>query len=123
MYKKEDLIKSNIFYWSSLVEGCIIEQVWTKLKILFSVLAKTNAGSTKANRRYPKSCLGHIFNYKLGCFVGRLHLWAIMEHVKITHLIAPSTYVFMHALNSLPVPTIPMMQSYHNLLSSSTPEA
>ena len=26
------------------------------------------AGSAKANRREPKSCLGRVFKYKLGCF-------------------------------------------------------
>ncbi len=25
-------------------------------------------GSAKANRREPKTCLGRVFNYKLGCF-------------------------------------------------------
>jgi hypothetical protein len=25
-------------------------------------------GSAKANRREPKTCLGQVFNYKLGCF-------------------------------------------------------
>jgi hypothetical protein len=25
-------------------------------------------GSTKANRREPKTCLGQVVNYKLGCF-------------------------------------------------------
>ncbi len=27
-------------------------------------------GSVKANGREPKSCLGQVFNYKLGCFDG-----------------------------------------------------
>ncbi len=26
------------------------------------------AGSVKANGREPKTCLGQVFNYKLGCF-------------------------------------------------------
>jgi hypothetical protein len=26
------------------------------------------AGSEKANGREPKTCLGRVFNYKLGCF-------------------------------------------------------
>ncbi len=26
------------------------------------------AGSAKANGREPKTCLGRVFNYKLGCF-------------------------------------------------------
>jgi hypothetical protein len=25
-------------------------------------------GSTKADRREPKTCLGQVFSYKLGCF-------------------------------------------------------
>ena len=30
---------------------------------------KVQMGSTKANGREPKSCLGRVFNFKLGCFV------------------------------------------------------
>ncbi len=41
-------------------------------------------GSAKANRREPKTCLGRVFSYKLGCFNNvhvfihvdvRPHLW------------------------------------------------
>ena len=36
------------------------------------------AGSAKANGREPKSCLGRVFNFKLGHFV----LYAIAWHIK-----------------------------------------
>ncbi len=26
------------------------------------------SGNTKASGREPKTCFGHVFNYKLGCF-------------------------------------------------------
>jgi hypothetical protein len=29
---------------------------------------KDHTGSAKANGREPKTCLGRVFNYKLGCF-------------------------------------------------------
>jgi hypothetical protein len=31
--------------------------------------SEAKAGSTKANGKEPKSCLGQVFNFKLGCFV------------------------------------------------------
>jgi hypothetical protein len=31
-------------------------------------MTSTKAGSAKANRREPKTCLGQVFSYKLGCF-------------------------------------------------------
>jgi len=35
-------------------------------------------GSEKANGREPKSCLGRVFNFKLGHFV----LYAIAQHIQ-----------------------------------------
>jgi hypothetical protein len=37
----------------------------------------TTAGSMKANGREPKSCLGQVFNLKLGCFVMCTIAWSI----------------------------------------------
>ncbi len=51
-----------------------------KIGIIFSLIVKfycsnaishllsTYLESTKANGREPKTCLGLVFNYKLGCF-------------------------------------------------------
>jgi hypothetical protein len=38
------------------------------------------AGSTKANGREPKSCLGRVFNFKLGHFVMYVIAWHIQKH-------------------------------------------
>jgi hypothetical protein len=35
-------------------------------------------GSTKANERVPKTCLGRVFNYKLGCFDG-VHVFIYVD--------------------------------------------
>ncbi len=37
-----------------------------------------STGSTKANRREPKSCLGRVFNFKLGHFV----MYATARHIQ-----------------------------------------
>ncbi len=42
-------------------------------------------GSAKANRREPKTCLGQVFNYKLGCFDD--------VHILIYVLIMPTSIV------------------------------
>jgi hypothetical protein len=36
--------------------------------VMLNVVAPGKAGNTKANGREPKSCLGRVFNFKLGCF-------------------------------------------------------
>jgi hypothetical protein len=36
-----------------------------------------DVGSAKANGREPKSCLGRVFNFKLGCFVICTIAWPI----------------------------------------------
>jgi hypothetical protein len=36
-------------------------------------------GSVKANRREPKSCLGRVFNFKLGCLQNVYNLWPIQK--------------------------------------------
>ncbi len=36
------------------------------------------SGSTKAKWREPKSCLGRVFNFELGCFV----MYAIARHIQ-----------------------------------------
>ncbi len=38
------------------------------------------AGSAKANGREPKSCLGQVFNFKLGHFVMYAMAWSIQKH-------------------------------------------
>jgi len=37
-------------------------------------------GSTKANGREPKSCLGRVFNSKLGHFAMYAIAWHIQKH-------------------------------------------
>ncbi len=37
-------------------------------------------GSAKANGREPKSCLGRVFNFKLGPFVMYVIAWHIQKH-------------------------------------------
>jgi hypothetical protein len=41
------------------------------------ILLSTSTGSMKANRREPKSCLGQVLNFKLGCFVMYITPWHI----------------------------------------------
>jgi hypothetical protein len=41
------------------------------------VCCKLKPGSVKANRREPKSCLGWVFNFKLGCFVICTTAWPL----------------------------------------------
>ncbi len=38
-----------------------------KMTFLYCECIPTHAGSTRANRREPKSCLGWVFSFKLGC--------------------------------------------------------
>jgi hypothetical protein len=40
-------------------------------------------GSTKANGREPKSCLGRVFNFKLGCFVMCTIAWPIQARLSL----------------------------------------
>jgi len=40
-------------------------------------------GNTKANRRDPLSCLGQVFNSKLGCFSYECELHGIDKHAHI----------------------------------------
>jgi len=37
-------------------------------------------GSAEANGREPKSCLGRVFNFKLGHFVMHAIAWHIQKH-------------------------------------------
>jgi hypothetical protein len=37
-------------------------------------------GSAKANGKEPKSCLGRVFNFKLGPFVMYVIAWHIQKH-------------------------------------------
>jgi hypothetical protein len=37
----------------------------------------------QAYRRRRKSSLGHVFNYKLGCFLLQLQLYGVHKHVHI----------------------------------------
>jgi hypothetical protein len=39
-----------------------------------------NLGSAKGNGREPKSCLGRVFNFKLGPFVMYAMAWHIQKH-------------------------------------------
>ncbi len=41
---------------------------------------RNNPGRTKANGREPKSCLGRVFNFKLGPFVMYVIAWHIQKH-------------------------------------------
>ncbi len=47
----------------------------------FYVSLKEPPGSAKANGRKPKSCLGQVFNFKLGHFVMYAMAWYIQKHV------------------------------------------
>ncbi len=40
-------------------------------------------GSSEANRREPKSCLGWVFNFKLGCFVMYAIPWDIQARLSL----------------------------------------
>jgi hypothetical protein len=67
--KFRNLIANHIFF--------IIWQRWCAHQIQ-TVKRYTLAGSAKANGREPKSCLGRVFNFKLGHFV----LYAITQHIQ-----------------------------------------
>jgi len=45
---------------------CVLNSIELELEV--SASFKPNAGSAKANGREPKTCLGRVFNHKLGCF-------------------------------------------------------
>ncbi len=56
-----------------------------KLECLYMVNSKgaiDNFESTNANGREPKSCLGRVFNFKLGCFVMCMQLHSIYKHAQ-----------------------------------------
>ncbi len=40
-------------------------------------------GSAKANGREPKSCLGRVFNFKLGCFVMCVIAWPTQAQLSL----------------------------------------
>jgi hypothetical protein len=49
---------------------CWYEAKWSNLKLKTEpkqLLGRFSTGSAKANGREPKTCLGRVFNYKLGC--------------------------------------------------------
>jgi hypothetical protein len=63
--------------WASvLVFKPLILTQWVKCST--TVLPKYVSGSAKANGREPKSCLGWVFNFKLGYFV----MHAITRHIQ-----------------------------------------
>ncbi len=47
---------------------------------LFDQVNHAFPGSAKANGREPKSCLGRVFNFKLGHFVFYAIAWHIKKH-------------------------------------------
>ncbi len=49
--------------WDSL--DCLATSTLEQINI--SIVCKVSAGSTITNRREPRSCLGRVFNSKLGC--------------------------------------------------------
>jgi hypothetical protein len=64
---------------------CSVLKKWRnfKLEFLHQTFFKfsqhsDNSGSAKANWREPKSCLGQVFNCKLGYFV----MYAIAQHIQ-----------------------------------------
>ncbi len=48
--------------------------------VLVNKILAVEMGSVKANGREPKSCLGRIFNFKLGHFVMYAIAWHIHKH-------------------------------------------
>ncbi len=53
-----------------------IGQIYTKNLVTLQITVPTwHLGSMKANGREPKSCLGRVFNFKLGCFVKCTTAW------------------------------------------------
>ncbi len=66
------LIESRINYKLSSLLGQFVS--YEENKVLWirpiepSLRVQVQPGSTKANGRQPKTCLGLVFNYKLGCY-------------------------------------------------------
>ncbi len=46
-----------------------------KPSLIFVAKARCLERSAEANRREPESCLGQVFNFKLGCFVISVIAW------------------------------------------------
>jgi hypothetical protein len=52
----------------------------TQVLAPLDVRVRLRAGSAKASGREPKSCLGRVFNFKLGLFVTYEIAWHIQKH-------------------------------------------